>query len=308
MIELDRVTKRYGSSTVVDDLSLAIRDSEFCVIVGSSGAGKSTALKMINQLIPPSAGTVRIDGKDAATVAPEELRRRMGYVIQSIGLFPHWTVERNIGAVPTLLGWPAAKIRERTRELLALLKLDPESFRRKYPHQLSIGQQQRVGIARALAADPDVLLMDEPFGALDPITRDALQSEIARIHRESRKTIVFVTHDMEEALKLASRIAVMDRGRLIQAGTPLEILASPANDFVRDLVGQDEVGIRLLSVATVADRLRRGDIGQGPSIAATATLRQALSRMIAEHTDRLAATDAEGRPIGALHLADIVRR
>jgi osmoprotectant transport system ATP-binding protein len=308
MIELDRVTKRYGSSTVVDDLSLAIRDSEFCVIVGSSGAGKSTALKMINQLIPPSAGTVRIDGKDAATVAPEELRRRMGYVIQSIGLFPHWTVERNIGAVPTLLGWPAAKILERTLELLALLKLDPESFRRKYPHQLSIGQQQRVGIARALAADPDVLLMDEPFGALDPITRDALQSEIARIHRESRKTIVFVTHDMEEALKLASRIAVMDRGRLIQAGTPLEILASPVNDFVRDLVGQDEVGIRLLSVATVADRLRRGDIGEGPSIAATATLRQALSRMIAEHTDRLAATDAEGRPIGALHLADIVRR
>ncbi len=308
MIELDRVTKRYGSSTVVDDLSLAIRDSEFCVIVGSSGAGKSTALKMINQLISPSAGTVRIDGKDAATVAPEELRRRMGYVIQSIGLFPHWTVERNIGAVPTLLGWPAAKIRERTRELLALLKLDPESFRRKYPHQLSIGQQQRVGIARALAADPEVLLMDEPFGALDPITRDALQSEIARIHRESRKTIVFVTHDMEEALKLASRIAVMDRGRLIQAGTPLEILASPVNDFVRDLVGQDEVGIRLLSVATVADRLSRGDIGQGPSIAATATLRQALSRMIAEHTDRLAATDAEGRPIGALHLADIVRR
>jgi osmoprotectant transport system ATP-binding protein len=308
MIELDRVTKRYGSSTVVDDLSLAIRDSEFCVIVGSSGAGKSTALKMINQLIPPSAGTIRIDGKDAATVAPEELRRRMGYVIQSIGLFPHWTVERNIGAVPTLLGWRAARIRERTHELLALLKLEPEAFRRKYPHQLSIGQQQRVGIARALAADPDVLLMDEPFGALDPITRDALQSEIARIHRESRKTIVFVTHDMEEALKLASRIAVMDRGRLIQAGTPLEILASPANDFVRDLVGQDEGGIRLLSVATVADRLRRDETVPNPSIAATATLRQALSRMIAEHTDRLAVTDADGRPIGALHLVDIVRR
>ncbi|HEX9489546.1 MAG TPA: ABC transporter ATP-binding protein, partial [Stellaceae bacterium] len=228
MIELDHVTKRYGNSIVVDDLSLAIRDGEFCVIIGSSGAGKSTALKMINQLIPPSAGAIRIDGKDAATVAPEELRRRMGYVIQSIGLFPHWTVERNIGAVPALLGWPAARIRDRTRELLALLKLDPEGFRRKYPHQLSIGQQQRVGIARALAADPDVLLMDEPFGALDPITRDALQSEIARIHRQSRKTIVFVTHDMEEALKLASRIAVMDRGRVIQAGTPREILAAPA--------------------------------------------------------------------------------
>jgi osmoprotectant transport system ATP-binding protein len=308
MIELDQVTKRYGSSVVVDDLSLAIRDGEFCVIIGSSGAGKSTALKMINRLIPPSAGTVRIDGRDAATVAPEELRRRMGYVIQSIGLFPHWTVERNVGAVPALLGWPAARIRDRTSELLALLKLDPEGFRRKYPHQLSIGQQQRVGIARALAADPDVLLMDEPFGALDPITRDALQSEIARIHRESRKTIVFVTHDMEEALKLASRIAIMDRGRLVQAGTPLEILATPANAFVRDLVGQDEVGIRLLSVETVANRLRRGAAPPGQAIPATASLRQALSRMITEGSDRLAVSDAEGRPIGALHLADLVRR
>jgi osmoprotectant transport system ATP-binding protein len=308
MIELDHVTKRYGTSVVVDDLSLPIRDGEFCVIIGSSGAGKSTALKMINRLIPPSAGTVRIDGKDAATVAPEELRRRMGYVIQSIGLFPHWTVERNVGAVPALLGWPAARIRDRTSELLALLKLDPEGFRRKYPHQLSIGQQQRVGIARALAADPDVLLMDEPFGALDPITRDALQSEIARIHRESRKTIVFVTHDMEEALKLASRIAIMDRGRLVQAGTPLEILATPANAFVRDLVGQDEVGIRLLSVETVANRLRRGAAPPGQAIPATASLRQALSRMITEGSDRLAVSDAEGRPIGALHLADLVRR
>jgi osmoprotectant transport system ATP-binding protein len=308
MIELDHVSKRYGSAAAVDDLSLTIGDGEFCVIVGSSGAGKSTALKMINQLLPLSAGTIRIDGEDAAGMVPEELRRRMGYVIQSIGLFPHWTVERNIGAVPALLGWPRARMAERTRELLILLKLDPESFARKYPHQLSIGQQQRVGIARALAADPDVLLMDEPFGALDPITRDALQSEIARIHRESRKTIVFVTHDMEEALKLASRIAVMDRGRLIQAGTPIEILASPASDFVRDLVGQDEAGIRLLSVTTVADRLRGGETAPGAPIAATASLRQALSRMIAEHTDRLAASDAEGRPAGALHLADIVRR
>ncbi|HKW53523.1 MAG TPA: ABC transporter ATP-binding protein [Stellaceae bacterium] len=308
MIELECVSKRYGGATVVDDLSLAIRDGELCVLIGSSGAGKSTALKMINQLIPPSAGTIRIDGKDAATVAPEELRRRMGYVIQSIGLFPHWTVERNVGAVPALLGWAKSRIAQRTHELLALLKLDPERFARKYPHQLSIGQQQRVGIARALAADPDVLLMDEPFGALDPITRDALQVEIARIHRESRKTVVFVTHDMEEALKLATRIAVMDRGRLIQAGTPLEILASPANEFVRDLVGQDELGIRLLSVETVENRMRRGEAPAAPGIAATASLRQALSRMIAEGSDRLAVTDADGRPMGALHLADIVRR
>jgi osmoprotectant transport system ATP-binding protein len=271
MIELDRVSKRYGNATVVDDLSLAIREGEFCVLIGSSGAGKSTALKMINQLIPPSSGIIRVDGKDAATVAPEALRRRMGYVIQSIGLFPHWTVERNVGAVPALLGWPRSRIAERTRGLLALLKLEPESFARKYPHQLSIGQQQRVGIARALAADPDVLLMDEPFGALDPITRDALQAEIARIHRESQKTVVFVTHDMEEALKLATRIAVMDRGRLIQVGTPLEILAQPASDFVRDLVGQDELGIRLLSVETVGSRARRGAAPPKPAIAEIAS-------------------------------------
>ena len=308
MIELDHVTKRYGDKTVVRDLSLAIRDGEFCVIIGSSGAGKSTALRMINQLIPISSGEIRVDGKAAAAVAPEELRRRMGYVIQSIGLFPHWTVERNIGAVPSLLGWPAARIRERTRELLVLLKLDPEGFRHSYPHQLSIGQQQRVGIARALAADPDVLLMDEPFGALDPITRDALQAEIARIHRESRKTIVFVTHDMEEALKLATRIAVMHQGNLIQEGAPLDILAAPANDFVRDLVGQDEVGIRLLSVETVATRLRPVEAASAPTIAAAASLRHALSRMIAEHTDRLSVTDGDGRAIGALHLADLVRR
>ena len=309
MIELERVSKRYGDATVVDDLTLAIGEGEFCVLIGSSGAGKSTALKMINQLIPPSAGTIRVDGKDAATVAPEALRRRMGYVIQSIGLFPHWTVERNVGAVPALLGWPRPRIAARTRQLLALLKLEPDSFARKYPHQLSIGQQQRVGIARALAADPDVLLMDEPFGALDPITRDALQAEMQRIHRESRKTIVFVTHDMEEALKLATRIAVMDRGRLIQAGTPLEILAQPASYFVRELVGQDELGIRLLSVETVENRMRRGaGPAAAPTIAATASLRQALSRMIAAGSDRLAVTDGDGRPVGALHLADIVRR
>ena len=308
MIEIDEVTKYYGDRRVVDRLSLTVPAGDFCVLLGSSGCGKSTTLKMINRLIAADAGQIRVGGEDIATVSTEQLRRRIGYAIQSIGLFPHWTVERNVGAVPALLGWPAARIRDRTSELLALLKLDPEGFRRKYPHQLSIGQQQRVGIARALAADPDVLLMDEPFGALDPITRDALQSEIARIHRESRKTIVFVTHDMEEALKLASRIAIMDSGRLVQAGTPLEILATPANAFVRDLVGQDEVGIRLLSVETVANRLRRGAAPPGQAIPATASLRQALSRMITEGSDRLAVSDAEGRPIGALHLADLVRR
>jgi osmoprotectant transport system ATP-binding protein len=308
MIELDQVSKRFGAMVAVDAVSLTIPTGAFCVLIGSSGAGKSTTLRMINRLIAPSEGAIRIDGQDAASVRAEELRRRMGYVIQSIGLFPHWTVERNIGAVPALLGWPKPRIRDRVAELLAMLKLDPEAVRRKYPHQLSIGQQQRIGIARALAADPDLLLMDEPFGALDPITRDALQAEIGRIHSASRKTIVFVTHDMDEALRLATQIAIMDGGRLVQAGAPLELLTAPVNDFVRDFIGREEAGMRLLSAQKVGQRLRAGETAPGAPISAEASLRQALSQMIARGADRIAVTDAEGRPLGALHLADLVRR
>ncbi len=308
MIELERVTKRHGDTVVVDDLSLAVPTGEFCVVIGSSGAGKSTLLKMINRLVRQSSGTIRIDGASAEDFKPEELRRRMGYVIQSIGLFPHWTVGRNIGAVPELLGWPHGRIRDRAVELLGLLQLDPRQYLDRYPHQLSIGQQQRVGIARALAADPEILLMDEPFGALDPITREALQVEIVQIHRRSRKTILFVTHDMDEALALGTRIVIMDRGRLIQAATPFELLTAPANDFVRDFVGRDDRGIKLLAVQTVAARVRAGETAPGVPIAATANLRQALARMIAERVDRLAVNDAEGRAIGSVHLADLVRQ
>jgi osmoprotectant transport system ATP-binding protein len=307
MIELDRVSKEYGASSVVDGLSLTIGKGEFFVVIGPSGSGKSTTLKMINRLIPASEGAIRINGEDIRRFRAEDLRRRMGYVFQSIGLFPHWTVERNVGTVPELLGWPKAKIGDRVTELLALLKLDPASFRGKYPHQLSGGEQQRVGVARALAANPDVLLMDEPFGALDPITRAALQEQIARIHGESGTTIVFVTHDMDEALKLASRIAILEQGRLVQMGTPLELLAAPATDFVRDFVGRDDLGIRLLSVAPVASRLRAGEAAPGEPIQATASLRQALSQMIAQGTDRLGVVDADGRRLGALTLADLAR-
>ena len=308
MIELERVSKRYRASVAVADLSLAIGPGEFCALIGGSGAGKSTTLKMINRLIEPSEGRIRVGGRDVRELEPAALRRRMGYVIQSIGLFPHWSVARNIGTVPELLGWPAARIRDRAAELLAQLKLAPGEFLDQYPHQLSIGQQQRVGIARALAADPDMLLMDEPFGALDPITRDALQAEIAAIQRQSGKTIVFVTHDIDEALRLASRIAVLNRGRLVQFGTPIELLTAPASEFVRDLIGGDDVGVKLLGVATVASRLRPGETAPGVPIAAAASLRQALSRMAAEGRDRLAVAAADGRPAGAIHLADLLRR
>lgn len=308
MIEFEKVSRHYGSRTAVDDFSVSICKGEFFVLIGPSGSGKSTVLKMINRMVPHSEGVIRINGEDILAFRPEELRRRMGYVIQSIGLFPHWTVERNIGAVPELLAWPERRIRDRVSELLDLFNLEPERFRKKYPHQLSGGEQQRIGVARALAACPDILLMDEPFGALDPITRTTLQVEIARIHRESGTTIVFVTHDMDEALGLASRIAVLDRGRLAQVGTPLELLTTPATGLVSDLVGRDDHGLRLLAIETVASRVRTGESAGGDPIAASASLRQALSRMISEATERLAVVDAVGRPLGALLLSDLIRR
>jgi osmoprotectant transport system ATP-binding protein len=240
-------------------------------------------------------------------VAPEALRRRIGYAIQSTGLFPHWRIEDNIATVPRLLGWPPDRVRDRVAELLTLLRLDPETYRRKYPHQLSGGEQQRVGVARALAADPDILLMDEPFAAVDPITRDALQGELARIHEATGKTIVFVTHDIEEALRLATVIAIMERGRLAQVGTPLDIIENPASDFVREFVGVQGIGLKLLSVRKVADRVRRGEAADGAAIGADATLADALAAMIARRTDRLPVADDSGAAIGAITLADLVR-
>ena len=219
MITFDGVSKLYGETKAVDGLSLAVQPGEMLMLIGASGSGKSTALKLANRLEDCSMGTIRLDGDDIGRMQVETLRRRMGYAIQSVGLFPHWTVARNIATVPRLLGWPRAKILDRIRELLVLVQLDPDPDRiaERFPHQLSGGQQQRVGVARALAADPDVLLMDEPFGALDPITRGVLQTELLRIHRRTGKTIMFVTHDVNEALTLGTRIALLDRGRLVQA-------------------------------------------------------------------------------------------
>jgi osmoprotectant transport system ATP-binding protein len=262
---------------------------------------------MINRLVATDGGTIRVDGEDVTRLPVEALRRRMGYAIQSTGLFPHWTVEDNIATVPRLLKWPAARVATRVTELLELFRLDPDGYRRKYPHQLSGGEQQRVGVARALAADPELLLMDEPFAAVDPITRDALQAELAHIHRATRKTIVFVTHDIEEALRLASSIAIMDKGRIAQRGTPLELLEHPANDFVSDFVGRQGLGLKLLSVRRVTDRLRRGESAEGEPLPQEATLRDALSAMTARRTDRLPVADGAGCSIGVITLSDLVR-
>jgi len=307
MIEIDSVTKRYGERRVVDRLSLTVPAGDFCVLLGSSGCGKSTTLRMINRLIAADSGSIRVAGEDIRSVPAEALRRRIGYAIQSIGLFPHWTVEDNIATVPRLLKWQQSRLRDRVTELLELFRLEPETYRGKYPHQLSGGEQQRVGVARALAADPELLLMDEPFAAVDPITRDALQAELARIHRETIKTIVFVTHDIEEALRLATQIAVMHEGRIEQLAPPLEILEHPASDFVSDFVGRQGLGLKLLSVRKISDRMRTGENAEGDPLPLDTSLRETLSVMTARRTDRLPVCNAEGRKVGVIALADLVR-
>jgi osmoprotectant transport system ATP-binding protein len=307
MIELEHVGKAYGDRPIVEDLSATVPEGAFCVLLGPSGCGKSTTLRMINRLVPFDSGAIRVGGKDIRALPPEELRRRIGYAIQSIGLFPHWRVEDNIATVPRLLQWPRQRVRDRVTELLQLLRLDPETYRGKYPHQLSGGEQQRVGVARALAGDPDLLLMDEPFAAVDPVTRAALQDEMLRIQRATGKTIVFVTHDIEEALRLASVIAVMEKGRLAQWGMPVEILEHPASGFVAEFVGGDGAELKLLALRRVSDRLRPGEIAGGDPLPADASLRDALAMMAARRVDRLPVVDAYGRPLGAITLADLIR-
>jgi osmoprotectant transport system ATP-binding protein len=307
MIAFEHVGKSFGDAVAVDDLSLTVAAGEFVVLIGRSGSGKSTTLKMVNRLVELDRGRIVFDGDDIRRVDPEALRRRMGYAIQSIGLFPHWTVEQNIATVPDVLGWPRARVRDRVNELMELLHLVPETYRGRFPHQLSGGQQQRVGVARALAGDPAVLLMDEPFGSLDPVTRDALQQEIARIHQASGKTILFVTHDIDEALRLGTRIALLDYGRIVQVGTPREILAQPASDFVSDFVGRSDIGIKLLGLDTVAGLVRRGEAAGGESIPISASLREALSIAVSRRVDRLSVADDQGRIVGALVVADITQ-
>src|SRR5438046_9615417 len=235
------VSKRYPgrAQAAVDDLSFEVPSGEICVLIGPSGCGKTTALKMVNRLIPMTDGDNTIDGKSVNAIETAQLRRGIGYVFQQIGLIPHMTVEDNIGTVPRLLGWSKARIRERALELLQLVGLGAEDSLRRYPGEFSGGQQQRIGVARAMAVDPPIMLMDEPFGAIDPLTRDRLQADCLRLHREVRKTIIFVTHDIDEAIKMGDRIAIMRDGRLVQIDTPDNLLAAPADEFVADFVGPD---------------------------------------------------------------------
>ncbi|MGH9057783.1 MAG: ABC transporter ATP-binding protein, partial [Acidimicrobiales bacterium] len=252
MIRLDGVTKRFDDGTVaVDSLDLDVGAGELCMLVGPSGSGKTTTMRMINRLIQPTSGRIFLDDSDVTHVDAVELRRHIGYVIQHVGLFPHLTVADNIGTVPRLLGWDRARIRRRTTELLELVGLEPDRHAKRYPAELSGGQRQRAGVARALAADPPVLLMDEPFGAIDPITRARLQGEFLRLQHDLRKTVVFVTHDVEEAVSLGDRIAVLaEGGRLEQYDTPAQLLGAPATPFVAEFVGADR-GLKRLSVTHI---------------------------------------------------------
>ena len=305
MIHFNGVSKYFAGKAAVQDLTLQIGEGEFSVLLGTSGSGKSTTLKMINRLVEYDEGEILFAGESIRQLDARDLRRRMGYAIQSIGLFPHWTVEKNIATVPALLGWPKARIRARVEELLGLLSLDAHLARR-LPHQLSGGQQQRVGVARALAADPEVLLMDEPFGALDPVTRGALQQEMLRIHRLSGRTIVLVTHDIDEALTLADNIVLMDQGEIVQQGKAAALLTQPKNDFVQDFFGRSELGVRLLSLGQVGNAARRGEWLEGEPLAAAQSLREALSQFIARRADKLPVVDERQQPLGVLYFSDLL--
>jgi osmoprotectant transport system ATP-binding protein len=256
VIELNRVTKIYpgAAQPAVDSVSLTVPQGEICVFIGPSGCGKTTLMRLINRLIPLTSGSISVDGKDIMTLNPIELRRQIGYVIQQVGLFPHMTVRDNIATVPKLLGWTKAKIDERVDELLGLVNLDPMEFRDRYPRQLSGGQAQRIGVARAMAADPTTMLMDEPFGAIDPINREVLQDEFLRIQAKLKKTIIFVTHDINEAIKMGQRVVLLQDGRLVQAGLPDELLNRPANEFVKSFVGSDRV-LKRLNLLKVRDAM-----------------------------------------------------
>jgi osmoprotectant transport system ATP-binding protein len=317
VIRLRDLTKVFPAEArpAVDRLSLDIEAGETCVLIGPSGCGKTTTMKMINRLVEPTSGTVEIAGRDTSRVEPVELRRSIGYVIQQIGLFPHMTIAENVATVPTLLGWPTARVTARVDEMLRLVGLDARVHRARHPHELSGGERQRVGVARALAGDPPVMLMDEPFAAVDPINRARLQQEFLRIFRSLRKTIVFVTHDMDEAIRMGDRIAILKDGRLVQYGTPDEILARPADAFVEEFVGGDRALKRLMLVP-VKDVMQPADARPGVAsdtpagispVPLEATADEALSMILASSVDRLPVVDDGARIVGHVTLGDLQR-
>ncbi len=321
-IDVEHVYKRFPGfiRPAVEDCSLAVESGELIVLLGPSGSGKTTLLKLVNRLYEPDAGRILVDGTDVRTIPGALLRRRIGYVIQQVGLFPHLRVEQNIATVPQLLGWPRARIDGRIDELLELVGL-PRSYRRRYPRHLSGGEQQRVGLARALAADPKIMLMDEPFGALDAITRARLQDEFRMIQQKLHKTILFVTHDVDEALRLADRIAVMRTGRIVQHDRPLAMITRPHDDFVRQLLTSDDV-LRQLSLVPVGavigtaalpagetplGRLRGAATGEGPAVRTSDSLRAALSLLLQSGAPALTVIGNGGSPAGRLTFDDIRR-
>ncbi|AMA53885.1 choline ABC transporter ATP-binding protein OpuBA [Bacillus inaquosorum] len=288
MLTLENVSKTYkGGKKAVNNVNLKIAKGEFICFIGPSGCGKTTTMKMINRLIEPSAGKIFIDGENIMEQDPVELRRKIGYVIQQIGLFPHMTIQQNISLVPKLLKWPEQQRKERARELLKLVDMGPEYLDR-YPHELSGGQQQRIGVLRALAAEPPLILMDEPFGALDPITRDSLQEEFKKLQKTLHKTIVFVTHDMDEAIKLADRIVILKAGEIVQVGTPDDILRNPADEFVEEFIGKERL---IQSSSPDVERVNQIMNTQPVTITADKTLSEAIQLMRQERVDSLLVVD-----------------
>jgi len=308
-IQLENLTKHYRGSPepAVKNVTMTIPAGELVVFVGPSGCGKTTTMKMINRLIEPTSGTIRLGGEDVTHVDPVALRRRIGYVIQSIGLFPHMTIEQNVAQVPIMLGWPKARIAQRVEEMLTLVGLDPSVYARRRPRQLSGGQQQRVGVARALAADPPVLLMDEPFGATDPITRVNLQREFRRLQQDLGKTVILVTHDFEEALLLGDKIAVLaEQSRIVQYDSALALVGRPAEDHVGHFVGST-AHVRLLGLlraGSVADPTLSAPVGADATVPEDATLREVLDRLLGGH-EQIAVQAADGRTLGGVDFATV---
>jgi osmoprotectant transport system ATP-binding protein len=298
VVALEHVTKRYGAPGTPDavhDLSLTVQAGEICVLVGPSGCGKTTTMKMVNRLVEPTSGRITIDGEDVEALPAVELRRRIGYVIQQVGLFPHLTVAENVAVVPGLLKWPSQRTRDRVTELLELVGLEPAAYGPRFPAALSGGERQRVGVARALAADPPVMLMDEPFGAVDPIRRERLQNEFLRLQQRMRKTVIFVTHDVDEAIKMADRIAILQRGGILaQYDTPAAILAHPASEFVERFVGADR-GLKRLSLSRVRDL----QLTDAVTVRAGEQLSTARERLAAtDGVDYALLVDDAHRPLG----------